>query len=144
MCFTQIIGERHLSCNPAYPYKHERVNAVRVTKFKVFLSFIHPTASPCCVPVVPCHVMRYRDLNPHILSTFSRLSLSDNIYIFPNFYLGVFSSLYILQKLQVRLFAFTWCYFDLSGISFNTMYYFHRRIDRLAHCNFVVIIPDDE
>ena len=74
----------------------------------VFLSFTHPTSSYCFIPVDPCHIMIYRELNPDILSSFSGFSLSDSIYVFPKFYLGVLSTLDIIQNFQVRL-------FDLRG-----------------------------
>ena len=134
---------RHLPCTPVYPSKPERVNTVRVTKFKVFLSFIHPTPSECCIQVAPCHIMRYWELNTNILSTFSGLSLSDGIYVFPKFCLRLFSTIDILQNFPIKLFDSTWCYFDLVGISFNVMYYFNQIIDRLTHCNCVIIVIID-
>ena len=87
--------------------------------------------------------MRYGELNPNILSSFSRFFLSDVINIFINFYLGVIYTLDVIQKFQVILFAFPWSYFDLVGISFNAMDYFHQRIDRLTHLNFIVVILFD-
>ena len=83
--------------------------------------------------------MSYVEFNTEILSTFSRFYLSDNIYLFTNFFLGIFSTLDILQNFQIRLFTFLWCYFDLVRISFNVMYYFNQRIDRLTHCDYIVI-----
>ena len=84
--------------------------------------------------------MRYGELNPDILSSFSRFFLSDVINIFINFYLGVIYTLDVIQKFQVILFAFPWSYFDLVGISFNSMHYLIQRIDRLNHYNLVVFI----
>ena len=51
--------------------------------------------------------MSYRELNYNILSTFYRFSLFDGINLFPNFRLGVFSTLDILQNFLVSLFAFS-------------------------------------
>ena len=87
--------------------------------------------------------MSYWELNANILSTFSGLSLLYGIYVFTNFCLGVFSTLDILQNLQVRLFAFLWWYFDLVGIYFNVMYYFHQCIDPLTHRDCIVTILRD-
>ena len=50
--------------------------------------------------------MSYWNLNPNIFSTFSILSLSDSIYIFHNFCIGVFFTLYIPQNFQFGLFSF--------------------------------------
>ena len=140
MYLTNVIGGIHLLCTQAYPYKPKRVITFLVKKFKVFLSFFNPPSSECCIIFVPCHIMRYWELNPNILSTFSGLSLSDGICVLQNFCLRLFPTLDILQKFQVRLFAFTWWYFDPVGISFNVMYYFHQRINLLTNYDCVVVI----
>ena len=106
----------------------------------VFLYFIHPESYWCCIPVFACHVMIYGKLNPDMLSSFYALSLSDGIYVFTNFCLGVFSTLDVFKDLLVRLFCFSWKYFYLVGIYFNAMYYFHPHIDCLTHCDCGVII----
>ena len=111
MYLVQVISKPHLSCTPAQPSKPKRVNTVWVTKFKVFLSFIHPTASDCCITVIPCHIMRYWELNPNILSDFSGFSLSDIIYIFPNLCLRIFLALIYFITSRLELFAFPWCHF---------------------------------
>ena len=87
--------------------------------------------------------MSHVELNHHALSAFSRLSLSDGIYVFPNFYLGIFSTLEILQKFQVGFFTFSWFYSELVGISSNYMYYFHQSIGCLTHCDCVVMVLHD-
>ena len=81
--------------------------------------------------------MSYREFDPNVLSFY------DGIYVFLNFCLWVFSTLDVLHSFQVRLFAFTWRYFDLVKISFNAMYYFHQRISCLNHCDCIVIVDRD-
>ena len=50
--------------------------------------------SYCFIPVVPYHIIRYGELNPYILYTFSGFSLSDGIYMYlPTSALGYFPPL---------------------------------------------------
>ena len=88
--------------------------------------------------------MIYRELNPDILSSLSVLSFSDVIYVFPNFFLGLFSTLDVLHNFKVRFFYFPWRYFEPVGIPLNAMYYFYKSIDRLTHYYHIVINICDE
>ena len=62
---------------------------------------------------------------------------------FPTSASGYFPFFMFFRNSNLGCLIFPWSYFDLAGISFNSMYYFHQRIDRLTHCNFVVIVIFD-
>ena len=96
--------------------------------------------SECWIPVIPCRIMSYRELNPNIFFTLSVLYLSDGTYVSPKFCLRVFPILDIPHNFHVRLFAFPWWYFELVGIYVNSMYYFNQRVGRLTHCYWFVVI----
>ena len=84
--------------------KPNLVNTIRVTTFKVLLSFFRPSACEGCIPVVPCHIVIYPELNPNILSEFSIFSsLMSNTH-FPTSASGYFHPLiYVIMSRWVCL-----------------------------------------